>query len=69
MDDVGRLFAEMAGLLAAVGLIVGALVVTGKIGNIASDLLSFAGGNLYLFLLMGAATAFVLGIGMTVTAA
>jgi TRAP transporter 4TM/12TM fusion protein len=69
LEDVGRLFAEMAGLLAAVGLIVGALVVTGKIGNIASDLLSFAGGNLYLLLLMGAATAFVLGIGMTVTAA
>ncbi|MEN9063402.1 TRAP transporter permease [Ponticoccus litoralis] len=69
LEDVGRLFAEMAGLLAAVGLIVGALVVTGKIGNIASDLLGFAGGNLYLLLLMGAATAFVLGIGMTVTAA
>lgn len=68
-EDIGKLFAEMAGLLAAVGLIVGALVVTGKIGNIAGDLLSFAGGNLYLLLLMGAATAFVLGIGMTVTAA
>lgn len=67
--DLGRLFAEMAGLLAAVGLIVGALVVTGKVGNIASDLLSFADGDLYLLLLMGAATAFVLGIGMTVTAA
>ena len=69
LEDVGRLFAEMAGLLAAVGLIVGALVVTGKIGNIASDLLSLAGGNLYLLLAMGAMTAFVLGIGMTVTAA
>lgn len=69
LEDIGRLFAEMAGLLAAVGLIVGALVVTGKIGNIAGDLLGFAGGNLYLLLLMGAATAFVLGIGMTVTAA
>lgn len=69
LEDIGRLFAEMAGLLAAVGLIVGALVVTGKIGNIASDLLALAGGNLYLLLLMGAGTAFILGIGMTVTAA
>ncbi len=69
LEDVGRLFAEMAGLLAAVGLIVGSLVVTGKIGNIASDLLTMAGGNLYLLLAMGALTAFVLGIGMTVTAA
>lgn len=69
LHDVGRLFAELAGLMGAVGLIVGALVVTGKIGNIASDLLALAGGNLYLLLGMGAATAFVLGIGMTVTAA
>ncbi len=69
LEDVGRLFAEMAGLLSAVGLIVGALVVTGTIGNVASDLLHLAGGNLYLLLLMGAATAFILGIGMTVTAA
>ncbi|MFV0514030.1 MAG: TRAP transporter permease [Jhaorihella sp.] len=69
MEDVGRLFAELAGLMAAVGLIVGALVVTGKIGNIASDLLALAGGNLFLLLVMGAATAFILGIGMTVTAA
>lgn len=69
LESVGRLFVEMAGLLAAVGLIVGALVVTGKIGNIASDLLGFADGNILLLLLMGAVTAFVLGIGMTVTAA
>lgn len=65
----GRLFAELASLLAAVGLIVGALVVTGKIGNIASDLLALAGGSLWLLLALGAATAFLLGIGMTVTAA
>ncbi|WP_169516170.1 TRAP transporter permease [Halomonas halocynthiae] len=69
LEDVGRLFAELAGLMGAVGLIVGALVFTGKIGNIASDLLALADGNLYLLLAMGALTAFVLGIGMTVTAA
>ncbi len=66
---VGKLFAELAALLAGIGLIVGALEVTGKIGNLASDLLSLAGGSTIILLLMGAATSFVLGIGMTVTAA
>ena len=67
--SVGKLFAELAALLAGVGLIVGALVVTGKIGNLASDLLALAGGSAVTLLLMGAFTSFVLGIGMTVTAA
>jgi TRAP transporter 4TM/12TM fusion protein len=65
----GRLFAELAAILAGIGLIVGALVVTGKLGNIANDLLSAAGGATLLLLAMGAATSFILGIGMTVTAA
>ncbi len=66
---VGKLFAELAALLAGIGLIVGALVITGKIGNLASDLLALAGGSTIILLLMGAFTSFVLGIGMTVTAA
>jgi TRAP transporter 4TM/12TM fusion protein len=66
---VGRLFAELAAILAGVGLIVGALVVTGKLGNLANDLLSAAGGQMLVLLAMGALTSFVLGIGMTVTAA
>ncbi len=65
----GRLFAELAAILAGIGLIVGALVVTGKLGNIANDLLSAAGGATLLLLAMGAATSFILGVGMTVTAA
>ncbi len=65
----GRLFAELAAILAGVGLIVGALVVTGKLGNLANDLLSAAGGATLVLLAMGALTSFILGIGMTVTAA
>jgi TRAP-type uncharacterized transport system fused permease subunit len=66
---IGRLFAELAAILAGVGLIVGALVVTGKLGNLANDLLSAAGGATLVLLAMGAITSFILGIGMTVTAA
>ena len=65
----GRLFAELAAILAGIGLIVGALVVTGKVGNIANDLLRVAGGSTLVLLAMGAMTSFILGIGMTVTAA
>lgn len=66
---VGRLFTELAGILAGVGLIIGALMLSGKIGSLAYDLVALAGENVFLLLLMGAATSFILGIGMTVTAA
>ena len=69
MAAVGRLLAELVSVLAGVGLIVGALSVTGLSGTLVNDLLSIAGDELWLLVLMGAATSFVLGIGMTVTAA
>ncbi|MFT6558396.1 TRAP transporter permease [Sneathiella sp.] len=63
------LFAELAAILCGVGLIVGALAVTGMSGTIANDLIFLAGGNPLILLVMGALTSFILGIGMTVTAA
>lgn len=66
---VGGLLAELAGLLAAVGLIVGALQVTGMTGTLTNDLVYLAGGHPLALLAMGAITSFILGIGMTVTAA
>lgn len=65
----GKLFAELIAILAGVGLLVGALSVTGLSGTIANDLIFLAGGNVLVLLAMGAATSFILGIGMTVTAA
>ncbi|MEM9622050.1 MAG: TRAP transporter fused permease subunit [Pseudomonadota bacterium] len=67
--NVGRLLIELVVILAGVGLIVGALSLTGLSGTLVNDLLSMAGDSLALLLLMGALTSFVLGIGMTVTAA
>lgn len=67
--STGRLMAELAGILAAIGLIVGALAVTGMAGTLANDLVYIAGDNVVVLLVMGAVTSFVLGIGMTVTAA
>lgn len=65
----GGLLAELAGLLAAVGLIVGALQATGMTGTLTNDLVFLAGGAPLVLLIMGALTSFILGIGMTVTAA
>ncbi len=65
----GKLLVEILAVLAGVGLIVGALSVTGLSGTLVNDLLFIAGDNVWLLLAMGAATSFVLGIGMTVTAA
>ena len=67
--STGKLMAELAGILAAIGLIVGALAVTGMAGTLANDLVYIAGDNTVVLLIMGAVTSFVLGIGMTVTAA
>jgi len=66
---MGKLLAELAGILAAIGLIIGGLAVTGIAGTIANDLVYLAGDNVLVLLLMGALTSFILGIGMTVTAA
>ncbi len=65
----GCLLAEIATLLGAIGLIVGALQVTGMTGTLTNDLVFLAGGTPILLLFMGALTSFILGIGMTVTAA
>ena len=69
LQATGKLLAELFAVLAGVGLIVGALSVTGLSGTLVNDLLFLAGDSVALLLLMGAAASFVLGIGMTVTAA
>ncbi|MCF8467986.1 MAG: TRAP transporter fused permease subunit [Sneathiella sp.] len=65
----GKLLAEIAAILVGVGLIVGALSITGMAGTLVNDLIFIAGGDILVLLLMGAITSFIMGIGMTVTAA
>jgi TRAP transporter 4TM/12TM fusion protein len=69
VQGVGTLFTELAALLAGVGLIIGALTLTGKVGSLTYELVRVAGDSVILLLVMGAVTSFILGIGMTVTAA
>ncbi len=69
LAENGRILAELVTILAAVGLIIGALAVTGLAGTFSSDMIRLAGGSILLLLLLGAIACFVLGMGMTITAA
>ena len=68
-SSAAKLFAELIAILTGVGLLIGALSMTGLSGTIANDLIYLAGGSTLVLLLMGALTSFIMGIGMTVTAA
>lgn len=68
-EQTGKLLAELVGILAAVGLIIGGVMGTGVAGAFSGELVRLAGGEVMLLLFMGALTSFLLGIGMTVTAA
>lgn len=60
---------ELMALMAGIGMVIGGLTVTGMSGTIANDLLFIAGGDHLVLLAMGAVTSFVLGFGMSITAA
>lgn len=65
---VGRALAELTAILLGVGLIVGAFSATGLAGTLVNELIFLAGNSVFALLAMGAATAFIFGMGMTVTA-
>jgi len=65
---VGTVLAELAALLAAIGMIIGALSITGVAHSFSSEIIKLAGGHIWLLLALGAITSFVLGMGMTITA-
>ena len=69
MESIAQLLSELGATLAGIGLIVGGLFLTGMAGTLVNDLVFIAGGSAYLLLLTGAITSFILGMGMTVTAA
>jgi len=64
----GRTFAELVGILAGCGLLIGAFSLTGVVSSIANDMLRIAGNNALLLLAMTAVTSLVLGLGLTTTA-
>ncbi len=65
---IGKALAELVAVLLGIGLIVGAFSATGLAGTLVNDLIFLAGGSVVMLLIMGAITAFIFGMGMTVTA-
>ncbi len=66
--ETGVTIGMLVGVLAGVGMVVGALAITGVGNAFSRELLQYAGGNPYLLLIFGAFTSFILGMGMTVSA-
>ncbi|MBI3992378.1 MAG: TRAP transporter permease [Candidatus Lambdaproteobacteria bacterium] len=66
--ETARNIGNLVAILAGVGLIVGGLSYTGVGGAFSRELIQYAEGSVPLMLLFGAATSFVLGMGMTVSA-
>jgi TRAP transporter 4TM/12TM fusion protein len=64
----GRTFAELVGILAGCGLLIGAFSLTGVVSSLANDMLRIAGDHALLLLAMTAVTSLVLGLGLTTTA-
>jgi TRAP transporter 4TM/12TM fusion protein len=66
--EIGRLLSLVFGLMAGVGLIIGAFGVTGIGAAFSSEMVRLADGNVYLLLVLGALTSIILGMGMTTAA-
>lgn len=65
---IGAALAELTAIVMGVGLIVGAFSATGLAGTLVNELIALAGDNVFILLVSGAVTAFIFGMGMTVTA-
>ena len=65
---IGEIIARIVSLLSGVGVIIGAMSLTGIGTSLSRELVFLAGGDLVMILIFGAIASLVLGIGMTVSA-
>ena len=64
-EDAARGMLPIIPLCTAIGILVGALSMTGAGTNLSSGLMEASGGHLPILLIMTAFAAFILGMGMT----
>jgi TRAP transporter 4TM/12TM fusion protein len=64
----GKILAELMAIMAGVGMIIGALSLTGTAHGLTGWLTQLGGENMLMLLILGAITSFVLGIGLTISA-
>jgi TRAP transporter 4TM/12TM fusion protein len=65
MEDSARGMLQIIPLCTAIGILVGAIYMTGAGTKFASEILSISGGRLSVLLIMTGLAAFILGMGMT----
>lgn len=65
----GKSLGQIIGIIAGVGLILGGLSATGVALSLSRDLVVLVGENLILILIAGAIACFILGMGLTISAA
>jgi TRAP transporter 4TM/12TM fusion protein len=66
--STGQILVELVTILAAVGLLIGGLTVTGVLGTFTSDVIRISGENVTVLVLLTAVACFILGTGLTITA-
>ena len=64
----GKLVSEITAILAAIGLVVGAVSMTGVALSFSRELVVAVGNNAFLILVISALTSFILGMGMPASA-
>lgn len=67
-EKTGSTLTEIVAILAPIGLLLGALSVTGLAFSLATGLVTIAQGNLAVIVILGAAASYVMGMGTTITA-
>ena len=68
MKNTGRTFITIMAVMCGIGLVMGALGVTGLAVSLSRELMMLAGGNLALILIFGAVAGFIMGMGMSLIA-
>lgn len=68
LQNIGRGLAEIIAVILAIGMIAGGLSATGVLSTLSTELVYLAGDTPIALLVMGALSAFILGMGMTVSA-
>lgn len=64
----GKVIMQLVAILGGAGLLIGGLSVTGVALSFSRELVAAVGNSVFLILVVGALTSFILGLGMTTTA-
>jgi TRAP transporter 4TM/12TM fusion protein len=68
IEETGKSLVGLTAILAGVGLLIGSLVLTGFAHGFTSEITQLAKGNLFILLSLTAVAAYIMGMGITISA-